>query len=59
MVIFSFLFGSMAASGEPAPAVPPLDRFAAQFNAGEISGLPPYFPSDRTLILCRVEFPQA
>lgn len=27
------------------------DRFAAQFNAGEISGLPPFFPGDRTTIL--------
>jgi hypothetical protein len=35
------------------------DRFAAEFNAGGISGLPPYFPGDRTMILCRVEFPQA
>lgn len=27
------------------------DRFAAQFNAGEISDLPPFFPGDRTTTL--------
>jgi hypothetical protein len=33
------------------------DRFAPRSNAGEITGLPPYFPGDRTMILCYVEFP--
>jgi hypothetical protein len=35
------------------------DRLAAQFNAGEITALPPFFPGDRTALLCRVEFPKA
>ena len=34
------------------------DRMAAQFNAGEITALPPFFPGDRTALLCRVEFPK-
>ncbi len=34
------------------------DRFAAEFNAGEITGLPPYFPGDRTTTLSRTEFPR-
>ncbi len=31
------------------------DRFAARFNAGELSDMPPYFPGDRTALLCHVE----